>query len=232
MALDVRDDGRLASAPSAKADWEGSDPAPRVDQVAKLRLSPSPNFAYLAHPFLWDVVKVDKLFVLVPILRELRFEPGVCNVKEERGRAEGDPNFALVKLARKGWVEIPAKIEVPTLKGRRKGYVWVFQGWQGPVHMSVWTRPVAVGGKVLLKQDVENFNRFRMELVTNGVVEPPDETILEALSMRFRNAVHARMHTKRGKAEFQAEVYAEKLNALEKLQHQQAQQSREVSDGE
>lgn len=227
MAVDVRDDGRTASAPSAKPEvWEGRPPEVRADQAKKLRLPPSPNFSYITHPFRWDVVEVDSIIVVVPLLREFRYEPGVCNVKDVRGKSSGDPSVALLTLSRRGWVEIPADIEVPTAAGRVKGYVRMYDGHQGQVHLPVWSRPVGLAGQVVIKHDLVHYNRFRLELVKNGVIEPPDETVLEAMAVRMDRAVNRRIDTRRGQAESEARMYRHKLKGLEG-----AMRPSEVSDG-
>ena len=163
----------------------------------------SPNFLYLYHPNRWQVMGGEVL----PVLYELRRSPGVENVSPKGG---GDMSPAIGAKVRDGWVVIPHDV-IPG------GYVRVFDGFQGPIHLSKWETPRQVGRRAYKpKIDVEGHREFLRGLIADGVIKPPCPEILEELVSRATARVERsapNTATEAGKAVYDRAV--QELHAIE-----------------
>lgn len=209
---------RAAAQPLVEgAVFEGRIPTPVVQSVARLRLPPSPSFVLLYNPALWDVAVVEGEPLIVPRLREFRFEPGQSGVEAVRGQAEGNPRRALDALAERGWLPVHSSIQATAWGQTLDGYVRVYDGVRGPVHLSVWSRPYVRGNQVVIDFDDDGWNRWRASLVTDGVIPGPDRSAKRALQLDLSKMLR-RLQTaanKSASAMEQAEQYELRLTVFQ-----------------
>ncbi len=166
---------------------QGRAPVPVVPDVQRLRARPSHEFVFLAHPGMWDVALGEEgAPVPVPRLRRFDFEPGVSGVVTRKDQFNGDPKFALVQLAEKGWAPI-SRTGTFTAFGRTcSDYVQVFDGQRGPVHLDIWHQPYVRGGTVVYDFDEPGWVAWLQLLIPSGAVRAPDRMALKALQLDLR----------------------------------------------
>lgn len=108
-------------------------------------------------------------WLFLPTFRRLWEWAGVNNVKLIP-RGGTDSTMARVKMMDNGFqildLEMGYQTRFPTKFG---GYYYA----------SVWESPKVLGNKVIWNQDKEGYNDWREELLTDGVIAPPDTDILE-----------------------------------------------------
>lgn len=147
----------------------GARPAvlPSTHQV-RLNLDPVPAWWYKAHPSRWFCVDGEWL----PMLGTLSSRPGQANVK-----SDGDTSYAETMARKEGWTIIPWD----AIEG---GYVVVYEGVRGPVHLSRWEVPKQVGTQLVITSDEEGYHAFLRHLLAAGHVAPPDPLVLNVLMER------------------------------------------------
>jgi hypothetical protein len=143
----------------------GSSPTMPATQRQILSHPASSRWWYKHHPARW-YVNGDQL---LPLLAKLVGEPGVNGVSKN-----GDIAPAQIAATRKGWTIIPWTV----IDG---GYVRVFQGKSGPVHLSIFEQPKMVANRTIIKQDQAAYRQFLLMLLDTGVIDPIDPDILEGL---------------------------------------------------
>jgi len=149
----------------AQPQFVGSAPTPVVAPTTLLALEPSPPWYYMHHPTRWGLLGDEWL----PILAELRIDPGVNGVDKS-----GSPVEAIADHQLQGWTLIPWTV-IPG------GYVRTYQGQKGPVSLSIWQTPRQVAGRAWYDVDFEGYKSFLRDLVLRGIIEAPDPSILEAI---------------------------------------------------
>jgi len=127
-----------------------------------------PAWWYMAHPSRWYCVDGEWL----PQLGKLSSRPGQSNVK-----ADGDTSHAETLARKEGWQILPWDV----IEG---GYVQVFDGIRGPVHLSRWETPRQVGAQLVLLSDEEGYRSFLRHLLAEGIVAPPDPVVLDVIMER------------------------------------------------
>lgn len=152
--------GRAASLPSA--------------QQVRLNHDPIPAWWYMAHPSRWYCVGGEWL----PQLGKLSSRPGQANVKQD-----GDTSLAETLARKEGWQILPWDV----IEG---GYVQVFDGVRGPVHLSRWEMPRQVGAQLVMLSDEEGYRSFLRYLLAEGIVAQPDPVVLDVLIERQTQRVN------------------------------------------
>lgn len=190
----------------------GRMPDPPPSAQTALRMDALPNWIYLHHPHRWDIeLDEEGTAHLVPTLRRFLFEPGLSGVEQHRGQAQGNPTRALASRSEWGWYAIPTTLEVPAWGGRERGYVRVYDGHRGLVHLDIWTRPYALGGRVELDFDLAGRLAFKLELLSSGIVKPPTDPVRRAIRNKFRRALQMRQSSETAQAVTAAEIIEQKM---------------------
>lgn len=140
---------------------------PTAQQV-RINHDPIPPWWYMAHPSRWYCREGEWL----PQLGKLSVTPGQNNVKPN-----GDTSLAEALLRKEGWTILPWDI----IEG---GYVQVFDGVRGPVHLSRWETPRQVGAQLVIIPDEAGYLAFLRHLLADGIVAPPDPVVLDVLMER------------------------------------------------
>lgn len=146
--------------------WTGN----QVQQNVGLPVYPNKPFWYMHHPnTCWEFLMYKDRWLFLPTFRRLWEWAGVNNVKLIP-RGGTDSTMARVKMMDNGFqildLEMGYQTRFPTKFG---GYYYA----------SVWESPKVLGNKVIWNQDKEGYNDWREELLTDGVIAPPDTDILE-----------------------------------------------------
>ena len=128
-------------------------------------MEPDPAFWFIAHPNRWQFLDGEWL----PVLSRLSQRPGAKNVTKD-----GDTAHAETLLRKGGWTVIPWD----AVDG---GYVTVYDGTRGAVHVSKWETPRQVGAQVVMTTDQDGYRAFLRGLITDGYIAPPDPLVLEAM---------------------------------------------------
>lgn len=144
--------------------------APVLPTAHQVRLNHDavPAWWYMAHPSRWMCVNGEWL----PQLSRLSSKPGQSNV-----RSNGDTSYAETVARKEGWTLIPWD----AVEG---GYLRVFDGVAGPVHLSRWETPRQVGAQLVILPDEDGYHAFLRHLLEAGYVAPPDPIVLDVLMER------------------------------------------------
>lgn len=167
---------KATSTQPAEGTFAGRRPEPPPAPNNRVQLPPSQDFVFLWHPEMWDVVEVDGEPKLAPRLREFRYEPGVAGVEEVKRQRGGNPRRALATQAERGFLPVDPNVIVHAWGRDEEGYVRMYDGVRGPVHLSVWHRPYVLGGRVVVDFDEEGWNAWRASLVGTTVPAPDART--------------------------------------------------------
>lgn len=179
--------------------FAGRPATPPATHSAKINIEPEPAFWFIAHPNRWQFLDGQWL----PVLSRLSQRPGAKNVTKD-----GDTAHAETLLRKGGWTVIPWD----AVDG---GYVTVYDGNRGPVHVSKWEQPRQVGAQVVMTTDQEGYRAFLRGLITDGYIAPPDPLVLEAMieqqSQRVENNAN-RLHEPTVRARYERDLA--KLEAM------------------
>ena len=180
-------------------------------QQTRLNHEPVPAWWYMAHPSRWYCVGGEWL----PQLGKLSSRPGQSNVKPD-----GDTSFAESLARKEGWQLLPWDV----VEG---GYVQVFDGVRGLVHLSRWETPRQVGTQLVILSDEEGYRGFLRYLLAEGIVAAPDQVVLDVLIERQAQRVNNnanRLHEPiiRARHDADAALLEEMTNAAGKLKEAQA----------
>jgi len=159
-----------------------------------------PAWWYIAHPNRWQFLDGEWL----PVLSRLSQRPGAKNVTKD-----GDTAHAETLLRKGGWSIIPWD----AVDG---GYVTVYDGRNGPVHLSRWETPRQVGTQVVMTTDQDGYRAFLRGLIADGYVAPMDPMVADAMieSQRQRVENNAnRLHEPTVKARYDRDLA--KLTAMQ-----------------
>ena len=178
----------------------GRPASPPATHSAKLGMDADPPFWYIAHPNRWQFLDGEWL----PVLSRLSQRPGAKNVTKD-----GDTAHAETLLRKGGWSIIPWD----AVDG---GYVTVYDGRNGPVHLSRWETPRQVGTQIVMTTDQDGYRAFLRGLIADGYVAPMDPMVAEAMieSQRQRVENNAnRLHEPTVKARYERDLA--KLTAMQ-----------------
>jgi len=193
---------------SNPAQFAGRVPAQRQARIDRLNMARSADFLLKWHPARWHCVDGEWL----PQLGKIRREHGVNGVDRR-----GDTALAETNATRRGWRIIPmAACPATMTPDGLPGYVRVYDGRSGPVHMTPWELPKQVGGRVILKSNGDGYNEWLRWLVEQGHVWPADPDIIEALTDIQRARLERNQSNSEGDPRQQAKALAEasKLAAM------------------
>ena len=159
----------MAFDPKTPAPGSGSvqgEPVRRRQSKAKrLNLAPTPAFILKAHPTRWGIIDGD----WCPLLSKMKLEPGINGIGHNMSEAGAREN-----ARQAGWGVLD-----PDTIG--EDYCLVFAGTRGPVHLEKWVDIKQVGGRVILKPDLDGYKDFLFRLIDSGHIEPLDDDIKEAM---------------------------------------------------
>lgn len=215
--------GETGYAEAGAQGFEGEAPRAMPSSAPKMRLDPLCNFSLLAHPFRWDVALTVDGPQLLPRLRFFYYEPGSSGVIQVKGLddhgqpiTDGNAALALGALREQGWIEIPRNIEVEAWGVKRIGYATRYSGENGPVHLSAWHKPYALGNRVVLDFDETGWHRFLKGLVASGLVKEATGPTARAVRLRLERAMRRRANhaTTNATARAASELYEQKVKAI------------------
>ena len=149
-------------------------------QNNRLPINPNHPFYYRHWPANWEfgsMIKADvkgkksKLnHVFFPSVDIERVVPGVNGVHQIQGEI-GDPSSRLGKLRQKGFV---------ILDPNDHDYMRVYPAkFGGKHHAPKWQTFRVLAGQIISKFDMESWNLWRIELITQGLIEIPHEHFME-----------------------------------------------------
>lgn len=167
----------------------GRAPIRRTSGPARLlNEAPRADFTYKHHPARWHEVDGE----LLPVLSRMSHARGVNNVDHH-----GDTTRAEVNARKGGWTLIPPEACPSSMTPDGiAGYVRVFDGRAGPIHVSAWEQPRSIGSRVTWISDEEGYRAWLRHLMAEGYIAPPDPAIVDVLrdqlmTSRSRKAVAA-----------------------------------------
>jgi len=185
------------------------------------RLTPSRPFHYFHFPRKWEVaILSDGSGVLVPVLDQLRLDPGISGVAQVgNGTAPmGDGTIAIAQREKAGWVRIPH--EAVTAWGETQpDYCLRWQGAHGSAHEEAWMKLTpAGGGRVEREWDGDGYARWRASLVDRGIVKPITAPARIALDAALSKAVtRRRVNDRNAVAIANSEQFERKLRVLREM---------------
>ena len=142
------------------------------------KLNPQPPFYLIHDPGEWEIGEVAGEAAWLPALSILWEVPGVNAVRGTRRGA--DSSMARVKIEEQGRTVLPQSLGyVKRLPAR--GGTWH--------HCLLWDHTKQVGNKTLQSHDSEGYNRWRLELISKGIIAPPDPDILQIHIERMQDRV-------------------------------------------
>lgn len=118
--------------------------------------------------------KKQKTPMLLPVLSSIHEVPGVNGTRAVGSRI--DSSIMRTNLLDQGWTIIdPIKHD----------YIRVYPAHKGNYHTSKWIRLEKVGRRVIEHFDADSFDEWRIEIMKNGVLNPPHPQIaaLRLISM-------------------------------------------------
>jgi len=131
----------------------------------RLNLPATPAFVFKYHPTRWGVINGQ----WAPILSKMKLDPGVGGIGANMSEGGARENARQV-----GWTILD-----PDTIG--EDYCVVYDGVNGAVHMEPWVEIKQVGGRVILKPDLDGYLAFLHRLIDGGHVAPLDEDIQAAI---------------------------------------------------
>ena len=186
------------------------------------KLQPSTPFHYLHHPQKWEVaILSDGTGLLVPILDQLRLQPGVAAVAQvgNGSAALGDGTIALAQREKSGWMRVPHE-SVTAWGETQPDYCLRWQGAYGSAHEEAWMKLTPVGGgRVEREWDGDGYARWRASLVDRGIIKPITPASRLALKKSLQNAVvRRRVNDRNAVALSNSEQFERKLRILQELE--------------
>lgn len=168
----------------------GRAPTRRQSHRAAILNEPArPMFDLKHHPARWQEVDGE----LLPNLARLSHQRGVNNVDHH-----GDTTLAEVHASRQGWTILPpSSCPASMTPDGIEGYVRVFDGKSGPIHVTPWERPRSLGSRVVWDRDEEGYRVWLRHLVAEGFVPPPDAAVVDII----REGLIAKRERKAGAAD-------------------------------
>ena len=132
-----------------------------------------PMFDLKFHPARWMEVNGE----LLPNLARLSHARGVNNVDHW-----GDTTLAEVHATRQGWTILPpASCPASMTPDGIEGYVRVYDGKSGPIHVTPWERPRALGSRVVWDRDEAGYHAWLRHLIAEGFIPAPDSAVVDVI---------------------------------------------------
>jgi hypothetical protein len=194
-------------------DFIGGGRAPSRRTTGPRRLlneAPRPDFTFKHHPARWQEIDGE----LLPVLSRMSHARGVNNVDHY-----GDTTRAEVEAQKGGWTLIPpTACPAEASPDGIAGYVRVFDGRAGPIHVSAWESPRSVGSRVTWVTDADGYRAWLRHLMTEGYIGAPDPSIVDMLreqlmSKRQRKAAAADLNPYARQAVEEIDARLERLDA-------------------
>jgi len=185
-------------------DFIGGGQAPQRSnrRAAKpLNEPPRADFTLTHHPARWQEIDGE----LLPLLGRMSHKRGINNVDHF-----GDTTRAEVNLRKDGWTLIPQEACPPEMTPDGiAGYVRVYTGRGGPIHVTAWERPRPLGSRVVWDRDQEGYHAWLRSLMTEGYIAPPDSTVVDYM--------REQLHTRRERKAAAADLNPYARQAVEKI---------------
>jgi hypothetical protein len=167
-------------------------PPPTLGTVGH-KYQPSHNFCYMAHPLKFDVYPVGEdengkpKYEILPYLEVLEYKPGVNGVRHIKGHDDGDPTMAIAAMERQGYRRVPTDWIVEAFGEQVEGYVHVFDGAFGDIHLPVWNRLYQVGdaGDSHIVRDIAGYIEFQRRVLKEILGGRIDDQALVGLKSRL-----------------------------------------------
>lgn len=187
------------------------------------RLTPSRPFHYFHFPRKWEVVILsDGSGVLVPVLDQLRLDPGISGVAQigNGTAAMGDGTIAIAQREKSGWVRVPHE-KVTAWDETQPDYCLRWQGAYGSCHEEAWMKLTpAGGGRVEREWDGDGYARWRVSLVERGIIKGITAPARIALEASLNKAVtRRRVNDRNAVAIANSEQFERKLRILQGLRN-------------
>jgi hypothetical protein len=150
------------------------------------KIYPEPPFLLFHHPFRWVQ---DAEGRLMPSLKRLPIEPGTNGVD-----ARGDYTVAVAAQVKRGWRLIPEReCRATDTPDSRPGYVRRRRVARGYVHFYPWERIQMIGGREVVRCfDREGHRAWLDALVERGIIDPPNELVIDQLRARCNASLDQR----------------------------------------
>tara|TARA_R100000808_G_C2129865_1_gene139277 strand:+ start:546 stop:1217 length:672 start_codon:yes stop_codon:yes gene_type:complete len=214
MAVRRKSSKAAAASPGAGLSRDAARPTAPQEL---LRLEPRPWFTLLHHIAQWDVFTVGDGLTVAPRLVEFYYQAGVSGVVQLRKQLSGDATSALAWKGRQGWREIAGADSrtVVAFGAEVRGYVGVYDGHKGPIHVPRWRRPLRLPGRVRWEYDTEGRVAFAASLVDSGEIAPMLPHVGRALALTLRGQRDKYSSRRDARNDARADIYSAKLEALE-----------------
>lgn len=170
----------------------------------RLPIQSTNNPFYLVHsPLSWDLLHTDRGWEILPQIHSLPRAAGMNGMGMTPGGGVDD--FRTLQKLR---IEQGFTILEMDYNG---GYMIEWRNQYGqPYYTDMWTTPKQIGGKIRWVTDDKAINDFKRELVESGVVDPPDEFVIDKLKESLQRRIDKRVQDalvnpdiKRQKEEFE-----------------------------
>ena len=185
-------------------DFQGGGRAPqrRTRATRQVLNEPArPDFTLTHHP----ARGYERDGELLPLLGRMSHQRGVNNVDHN-----GDTTRAEVNLQRQGWTLLdPSTCPASMTPDGIEGYVRAFDGRRGPIHVTAWERPRALGARVVWDRDPAGYTEWLRHLMREGHIAPPDPVVVDSL--------REQLESKRARKALQADVNIYARQAVEKI---------------
>jgi len=166
----------------------------------RLNLPATPPFIFKYHPVRWGLIQGE----WAPLLSKMKLDPGVGGIGANLSEGGARENARQV-----GWTVLD-----PDTIG--EDYCVVYDGVSGPVHLEPWVEIKQVGGRVILKPDLDGYLAFLHRLIDAGHVAPLDEDIKAALIAQQESRLSRSSTKEDGASKRQAKTDTAKLDAMKK----------------
>ena len=151
--------------------WTGRD-LPQPEN--RLNLASNAPFYLMHSPMQWDFEGGQWL----PAFSTLSERPGVNGVYHTKWG--GDSTEARMHFADLGYTILDYK---------QMGYVARHPCVGGHFYTTIFAEPKQIAGKVFWDHDKEAYNEWRLSLITDGIIDPPDKDVLSLHIDKFRRTV-------------------------------------------
>jgi hypothetical protein len=193
---------------------QGRKPDPPSSGLHLLKLDASPQFTYLFNPQDWGVQWREGQPILLPGLRELRWEPGLSGVDQVKNSLDGNAIRAIAILVAAGWTEIP-RHAVRAWGAEKPDYCLRYDGYRGAIHLPAWRRPLRVGPKTETEWDQIGYVDWLSNLVGSFLPEITD-SVKRSIAVRMERTMRRlRSNDRNATAMAHADQYEQALVAFE-----------------
>lgn len=171
---------------------------PDADAARTLHMAPNDPFLLRHHPLHWSA-ESDGL-TETTWLPDISILPLTAGAHLVRTRKQGEAASESIKLAvnadaNNGWTHLDPSMPIPAeclptgvpVGGYRRPMPTIdpIKGTKGTAHLEAWDVPkawVPGSGRQKYTHDVASYNRWRLWLVTEGIIAPPTDDALAAIA--------------------------------------------------